>query len=138
VGFYESWDGGKTWPVMGHVPGYEGFTDNTDPVGAFDSFGNYYQALLPYQFFYDSGGHKKYEVGNEPNPAIPNEAVAVAVRRHGASDARDWITTHNGRPTTSSPPTPGLARSRTRNGSRSIATRRCLMVRPTSTSTAST
>jgi hypothetical protein len=98
VGFYESRDGGKTWPVMGHVPGYEGFTDNTDPVGAFDSFGNYYQALLPYQFFYDSGGHKKYEVGNEPNPAIPNEAVAVAVRRHGASDPRDWITTHNGRP----------------------------------------
>lgn len=98
VGFYESWDGGKTWPVMGHVPGYEGFTDNTDPVGAFDSFGNYYQAMLPYQFFYDSGGHKKYEVGNEPNPAIPNEAVAVAVRRHGATDPRDWITTHNGRP----------------------------------------
>jgi hypothetical protein len=87
VGFYESWDGGKTWPVMGHVPGYEGFTDNTDPVGAFDAFGNYYQA-----------GHKKYEVGNEPNPAIPNEAVAVAVRRHGAKIPTDWITTHNGSP----------------------------------------
>ncbi len=98
VGFYESWDGGKTWPVMGHVPGYEGFTDNTDPVGAFDAFGNYYQATLPYQFFYDSGGHKKYEVGNEPNPAIPNEAVAVAVRRHGAKIPTDWITTHNGSP----------------------------------------
>jgi hypothetical protein len=98
VGFYESWDGGKTWPVMGHVPGYEGFTDNTDPVGAFDAFGNYYQALLPYQFFYDSGGHKKYEVGNEPNPAIPNEAVAVAVRPHGAKGPRDWITTHSGQP----------------------------------------
>jgi hypothetical protein len=98
VGFYESWDGGKSWPVMGHVPGYEGFTDNTDPVGAFDAFGNYYQATLPYQFFYDSGGHKKYEVGNEPNRAIPNEAVAVSVRRHGATDPRDWITTHNGHP----------------------------------------
>ena len=85
LGFYESFDGGKTWPTMGHVPGYEGFTDNTDPVGAFDAFGNYYQALLPYQFFYDSTGHKKYEVGNEPNRTIPNEAVAVAVRRHGAS-----------------------------------------------------
>ncbi len=35
-GFYESFDGGKTWSVQGHVPGYEGFTDNTDPVGAFD------------------------------------------------------------------------------------------------------
>ncbi len=36
LGFYESWDGGATWPVQGHVPGYEGWTDNTDPVGAFD------------------------------------------------------------------------------------------------------
>ena len=98
VGFYESFDGGKTWPTMGHVPGYEGFTDNTDPVGAFDAYGNYYQALLPYQFFYDSTGHKKYEVGNEPNPAIPNEAVAVAVRPRGASGPSAWITTHNGHP----------------------------------------
>ena len=98
LGFYESWDGGKTWPTMGHIPGYEGFTDNTDPVGAFDSYGNYYQALLPYQFYYSSGGSKKYEPGNEPNPAIPNEAVSVAVRPHGAISPTSWITTHNGRP----------------------------------------
>jgi hypothetical protein len=98
LGFYESFDGGKTWPTMGHVPGYEGFTDNTDPVGAFDAFGNYYQALLPYQFFYDKSGFHKFQVGNEPNPAIPNEAVAVAVRRHGATLPTDWITTHNGSP----------------------------------------
>ena len=98
VGFYESMDGGKTWPVMGHVPGYEGFTDNTDPVGAFDAFGNYYQATLPYQFFYDSGGHKKYETGNEPNPAIVNESVVVAVRPHGAVSPTEWITTHGGHP----------------------------------------
>ena len=98
VGFYESWDGGSTWPVMGHVPGYEGFTDNTDPVGAFDAYGNYYQAMLPYQFFYDKGGHKKFETGNEPNPGIDNEAVSIAVRRHGATRVRDWLTTHDGRP----------------------------------------
>jgi hypothetical protein len=98
IGFYETFDGGKTWPTMGHVPGYEGFTDNTDPVGAFDAYGNYYQATLPYQFYYDAAGHKKYEVGNEPNPAIPNEAVAVAVRRHGATAVADWITTHAGQP----------------------------------------
>jgi len=42
LGFYESWDGGATWPVQGHVPGYEGWTDNTDPVGAFDPWGNFY------------------------------------------------------------------------------------------------
>ena len=47
LGFYESFDGGKTWPTQGHVPGYEGWTDNTDPVGAFDSSGNYYSFILP-------------------------------------------------------------------------------------------
>ena len=98
LGFYESFDGGKTWPTMGHVPGYEGFTDDTDPVGAFDAFGNYYQALLPYQFYYDKSGFHKFEVGNEPNPGIPNEAVAVAVRPHGASGPNNWLTTHNGQP----------------------------------------
>jgi len=98
LGFYESRDGGATW-VMGHIPGYEGWADNTDPVGAFDPYGNYYEAILPYQFYYDKGGHKKYEPGNEPNPAVPNEAVAVAVRpRDAGNDVRDWITTHNGQP----------------------------------------
>lgn len=98
LGFYESWDGGKTWPTMGHIPGYEGWTDNTDPVGAFDAYGNYYEAILPYQFYYDKTGHKKYEPGNEPNPAVVNEAVSVAVRPHGATAVTDWITTHNGHP----------------------------------------
>jgi len=67
-------------------------------VGAFDAFGNYYQALLPYQFFYDKSGFHKFQVGNQPNPGIPNEAVAVAVRMHGATLPTDWITTHNGKP----------------------------------------
>jgi hypothetical protein len=40
LGFYESFNGGQTWSVTGHVPGYEGWTDNTDPVGAFDTYGN--------------------------------------------------------------------------------------------------
>jgi len=98
LGFYESFDGGRTWKVMGHIPGYEGWTDNTDPVGAFDPYGNYYEAILPYQFSYDAGGHKKYEVGNEPNPFVANEAVSVAVRPHGATAVGQWITTHNGQP----------------------------------------
>src|SRR6266581_4026270 len=42
LGFYESFDGGTTWPTQGHIPGYEGWTDNTDPIGAFDSYGNFY------------------------------------------------------------------------------------------------
>ena len=99
LGFYESWDGGLSWPVQGHVPGYEGWTDNTDPVGAFDRFGNFYALILPYQFFYD-GDVKSYQINpnREPNPAHPAEAISVSVRPHGAKTARDWITTHNGSP----------------------------------------
>ena len=98
LGFYESWDGGKTWPTQGHIPGYEGFTDNTDPVGAFDGFGNYYEFILPYQFAYAGGatgtGSKLFEKSNEPNPALPSEATTVSVRPAGAVDPKDWITTH--------------------------------------------
>jgi len=100
LGFYESFDGGRTWPVSGHIPGYEGWTDNTDPVGAFDGFGNYYEFILPYEFYYNADGTHDYKIGTplEPNPAQPAEAVAVAVRPHGATAATDWITTHNGHP----------------------------------------
>jgi len=98
LGFYESWNGGKTWPVQGHVPGYEGFTDNTDPVGAFDGYGNYYSLVLPYQFAYAGGangtGSKLYQKSNLPNPAMPPEAVSVSVRPVGAKAATEWITTH--------------------------------------------
>ncbi|MFN2581991.1 MAG: hypothetical protein ABR498_04525 [Candidatus Dormibacteria bacterium] len=98
LGFYESFDGGATWPAQGHIPGYEGWTDNTDPVGAFDPWGNYYAFILPYQFFYDANGGHDYKINQnrEPNPAVAAEIVSVAVRRHGASAANDWITTHNG------------------------------------------
>jgi hypothetical protein len=99
LGFYESRDGGKTWPVQGHIPGYEGFTDNTDPVGAFDGFGNYYEFILPYQFAYVGGatgtGSKLFQKSNEPNPALPSEATSVSVRPATAgTDPTDWITTH--------------------------------------------
>jgi hypothetical protein len=99
LGFYESFDGGKTWST-GHIPGYEGWTDDTDPVGAFDGFGNYYEFILPYQFYYDADGTHDFKIGTplEPNPAQPAEAVAVAVRPHGATSPTDWITTHDGHP----------------------------------------
>jgi hypothetical protein len=99
LGFYESFDGGKTWST-GHIPGYEGWTDNTDPVGAFDGFGNYYEFILPYQFFYNADGTHDFKIGTplEPNPAQPAEVVAVAVRPHGATSATDWVTTHAGHP----------------------------------------
>src|SRR6266446_78174 len=100
LGFYESLDGGKTWPVQGHIPGYEGWTDNTDPVGAFDGFGNYYELILPYQFFNNANGSHNFTVGSsqEPNPAQPAEVISVSVRPHGATKATDWKTTVNGSP----------------------------------------
>ena len=100
LGFYESWDGGKTWPVQGHVPGYEGWTDNTDPVGAFDRWGNFYSLVLPYQFFYNSDGTHNFQVNTnrEPNPSQPAELISVSVRPHGVTAANSWITTHNGKP----------------------------------------
>ena len=101
-GFYESWDGGVTWPVQGHVPGYEGWTDNTDPVGAFDPWGNFYSLLLPYEFVYSkSGGHVFNNGSNQANPALPPEAISAAVHPAvpaGGQSASNWITRHAGHP----------------------------------------
>ncbi len=100
LGFYESFDGGATWPVQGHIPGYEGWTDNTDPVGDFDRFGNFYVLDLPYQFFYNADGTHNFAINpnKEPNPSVPAEAVTVAVRPHGSTAATHWLVTHDGRP----------------------------------------
>jgi hypothetical protein len=99
LGFYESWDGGQTWPVQGHVPGYEGWTDNTDPVGAFDPWGNFYVANLPYEFVYaKSGSHVFNNGSNQANPSQPPEAVSVSVHPAGSTSAQAWITTHGGHP----------------------------------------
>jgi hypothetical protein len=94
LGFFESWDGGKTWPVQGHVPGYEGWTDNTDPVGAFDSFGNFYSLILPYEFYYNANGSHNFQTNQnkEPNPGVPAEAITVAIRPQGATKATGWST----------------------------------------------
>ena len=100
LGFYESFDGGTNWSVQGHIPGYEGWTDNTDPVGAFDGFGNYYELILAYQFFYNADGTHNIQINpnREPNPAHPAEVISAAVHPHGATTATNWITTHNGHP----------------------------------------
>ncbi len=104
LGFYESFDGGKTWGIQGHIPGYEGWTDNTDPVGAFDGFGNYYEFLLNYQFFYNLDGSHNFTLAthSEPNPGEAAQVVAVAVHPHVSNSkkqtATNWITTHNGGP----------------------------------------
>jgi len=99
TGFYESFDGGQTWPVQGHVPGYEGWTDNTDPVGAFDPFGNFYSLALAYNFYYDkSGGHVYNNGSKQVNPSRPPEVVAASVRPHGSTGPDQWITKHDGQP----------------------------------------
>ena len=100
LGFYESFDGGKSWPVQGHIPGYEGWTDNTDPVGAFDGFGNYYELILPYQLYYNADGSHNFQINQnkEPNPAQPAEVISIAVRPHGSTTATQWITSHDGVP----------------------------------------
>jgi hypothetical protein len=92
LGFYESFNGGQTWPLQGHIPGYEGWTDNTDPVGAFDTHGNYYELILPYQFYYNADGSHNFQTdpNKEPNPTVPAEAITVAVRPHGSSTATAW------------------------------------------------
>jgi hypothetical protein len=98
LGFFESWNGGKTWPVQGHIPGYEGWTDNTDPVGAFDSFGNFYTLILPYEFYYNADGSHNFKTNQniEPNPAVAAEAITISVRKHGATKADDWTTNRAG------------------------------------------
>src|SRR5205823_6658694 len=76
---------------------------DTDPIGAFDPWGNFYSLNLAYQFYYsNSGGHKYDNGSNQINPTVPPEAVAVSVHPArtlpGKTPAASWITTHNGQP----------------------------------------
>ena len=98
LGFFESWDGGKTFPVQGHIPGYEGWTDNTDPVGAFDVSGNFYVLDLAYEFYYNSDGSHNFQINQnkEPNPGVAAEVISAAVRPHGATTADQWTTNRDG------------------------------------------
>jgi hypothetical protein len=95
AGFFESFDGGLTWPQQGHIPGYEGWTDNSDPAGAFDPWGNFYAVVLPYMFDYlPSGSH--YFLSPDVNPALPRSGMGIAVRPHGAAAATAWNVRHGG------------------------------------------
>ena len=95
TGFFESFDGGATWPQLGHIPGYEGWTDNSDPVGAFDPWGNFYAVVFPYQFSYiPSGQH--FFLSPDVNPSLPRSGLGIAVRPHAAATATAWNTTHGG------------------------------------------
>jgi hypothetical protein len=94
-GFFESFDGGLTWPQQGHIPGYEGWTDNTDPVGAFDPWGNFYAVVLPYMFSYLPNG-EHYFLSPNVNPSLPRMGMGIAVLPRGAATATAWNFTHRG------------------------------------------
>jgi hypothetical protein len=95
TGFFESFDGGVTWPQQGHIPGYEGWTDNSDPVGAFDPWGNFYVVVLPYMFSYLSNG-QHYFLSPTVNHTLPRSSIGVAVRPRGASTATGWLFNRRG------------------------------------------
>ena len=97
TGFFESYDGGATWPQQGHIPGFEGWTDNSDPAGAFDPWGNFYAVVLPYMFTYLRTG-EHFVLSTEVNPALPRSGLGIAVRPRGAATPASWNTTHNGSP----------------------------------------
>ena len=89
AGFYESYDGGATWPQQGHIPGYEGWTDNSDPVGAFDPWGNFYAVVLPYMFSYLRTG-QHFFLSPDVNPMLPRSGMGIAVRPRGAPTPASW------------------------------------------------
>src|SRR5256884_3997150 len=95
TGFFESFDGGLTWPQQGHIPGYEGWTDNSDPVGAFDPWGNFYAVVLPYMFSYLRDG-EHFFLSPDVNPALPRSGLGVAVRVKGAATPASWSVMHDG------------------------------------------
>ncbi len=95
TGFFESFDGGVTWPQQGHIPGYEGWTDNSDPVGAFDPWGNFYAVVLPYMFGYLRTG-EHFFLSPDVNPSLPRSGMGIAIRARGAATPASWNVTHNG------------------------------------------
>ena len=95
TGFFESFDGGLSWPQLGHIPGYEGWTDNSDPVGAFDPWGNFYAVVLPYMFTYLPTGQHALPAA-DVNATLPRSGIGVAVRPHGANAATAWNFTRQG------------------------------------------
>jgi len=95
TGFFESFDGGATWPQQGHIPGYEAWTDNSDPVGAFDPWGNFYAVVFPYMFSYIASG-QHFFLSPDVNPTLPRSGLGVAVRPKNAAAASTWNTTRGG------------------------------------------
>src|SRR5438105_460794 len=61
--WYDSLDGGKTWK-SGILPGYDAWMDTTDPTVAFDSHGNLYALVLPFNFVIEPSGDHNWDIGH--------------------------------------------------------------------------
>ncbi len=63
LGWYDSTNGGQTW-TSGLLPGYDDWMDTTDPTVAFDSQGNLYALVLPFNFVIEPSGSHNWDVGH--------------------------------------------------------------------------
>ncbi len=63
LGWYDSQDGGKHWS-SGLLPGYDQWMDTTDPTIAFDSAGNLYALVLPFNFVIEPSGDHNWDIGH--------------------------------------------------------------------------
>ncbi len=74
--WYDSTDGGQTWK-SGILPGYDEWMDTTDPVVAFDSQGNLYALVLPFNFVIEPSGDHNWDVGHV-SPQGLNDAIYLS------------------------------------------------------------
>ncbi len=76
LGWYDSTDGGKTW-TNGILPGYKEWMDTTDPTVAFDSDGNLYALVLPFNFVIEPNGGHNWDIGHV-TPEGLNDAIFLS------------------------------------------------------------
>ncbi len=76
LGWYDSTDGGKTW-TSGLLPGYDDWMDTTDPTVAFDSQGNLYALVLPFNFVIEPSGSHNWDVGHVSPPQL-NDGIFLS------------------------------------------------------------
>jgi hypothetical protein len=74
--WYDSTDGGQTWK-SGILPGYNEWMDTTDPVVAFDSQGNLYALVLPFNFVIEPSGDHNWDIGHV-SPEGLNDAIYLS------------------------------------------------------------
>jgi len=74
--WYDSTDGGQHW-TSGILPGYDAWMDTTDPTLTFDSEGNLYALVLPFNFVIEPSGDHNWDVGHV-NPKGLNDGIYLS------------------------------------------------------------